>query len=186
MDKVDNPASDIPIMRFLISTLVSNVPFALPPFFVFFCRSVPDLSPLFRDDSLLCWGSQDDWLFSFELHVFELSDPMITIVCSGLGMPDCKRWCCCWIWCSTDSRCWSRLWWWDWVFCWCDSSCSRVCTCACTCCWACCACCCCSCCVCSSCSCVCDSWGMGFDCPCEQCTSVINALYTHNALVFKK
>lgn len=88
MDKVDSPASDIPIMRFLISTLVSSVPFALPPFFVFFDLS--DLWPLFRDDSLLCCGSQDDWLFSLELHVFELSDP-IAISCSGLGMPDCKR-----------------------------------------------------------------------------------------------
>lgn len=87
IDRVDSPASDIPIMRFLISTLVSNVPFALPPFFFFFCRS--DF-PLFSlDDSLFCEGSPDDWLFSLELQ--ELSDPMFVFVCSGLDMPECKR-----------------------------------------------------------------------------------------------
>lgn len=166
MDRVDSPASDIPIMRFLISTLVSNVPFALPPFFFFFCRSDSDFLLLFLDDSLFCWGSQDDWLFSLELQ--ELSDTMFAFVCSGLDMLECKL--CCWIWCSTGNCCWSRLWWWVfWIFCWCDWSCNRDCSC--TCCWVCWAwCCCCSCCVCSSCSCCCCgkecSWDIG--CPYEK------------------
>lgn len=97
IDRVDSPASDMPIMRFLISTLVSSVPFALPPFFVFFCRSVSDLPfpPLLLDDFLLRCASKDDLLFSLELHdEFELSDPTFTLV-SGLGMLDCKCGDCC-------------------------------------------------------------------------------------------
>lgn len=55
IDSVDKPASDMPIMRFRISTLVSNVPFAFPPFFFFLCDTF--LSRPSFDVSLFCSSS---------------------------------------------------------------------------------------------------------------------------------